>query len=110
MNNPVTLTILKKNNNGENNPNYGKRLSVFTKEKMRENMINRKDLSKKTLQIDITNNNIVNVYQSVAEAKRKTGVHNISAVCRGKIKTSGGYKWMYSLDNRCYKTYFEIFT
>lgn len=40
---------------------------------------------------------ILNEYHSMAEASRKTGASKkgISDVCRGKYKTSGGYKWMY---------------
>jgi hypothetical protein len=40
----------------------------------------------------------LNRYFSMVEAQNKTGVDNsdISAVCRGKNKTAGGYKWEYA--------------
>ena len=39
------------------------------------------------------------VYESAAEAGRKTGVSagGISACCRGSQKTAGGYRWIYAL-------------
>ena len=38
------------------------------------------------------------VYESAAEAGRKTGVSagGISACCRGSQKTAGGYRWIYA--------------
>lgn len=38
------------------------------------------------------------IYPSLHQAARQTGAHfkNISACCRGKINTSGGYHWKYS--------------
>ena len=43
----------------------------------------------------IKNGNIINVFGSALEAKRKTGIDNskISLVCTGIRKTAGGYKW-----------------
>lgn len=37
-------------------------------------------------------------FESIAEAERKTGIlqQNISACCRGELKTAGGYSWRYS--------------
>lgn len=34
-------------------------------------------------------------YESVSDAERKTGVHNVSACCRGRLETSGGFHWKY---------------
>ena len=47
-------------------------------------------------QIDF-DGNVVNDFPSIAEAGRKTGIDakNIQAVCAGKRKTTGGYKWEY---------------
>lgn len=47
-------------------------------------------------QIDF-DGNVVNNFPSIAEAGRKTGIDakNIQAVCAGKRKTTGGYKWEY---------------
>ena len=37
------------------------------------------------------------IYESIAEAQRKTGINHshISETCNGKRKTSGGYHWKY---------------
>lgn len=47
----------------------------------------------------IKNNIIINEYYGMREAERKTGVKNqgISACCKGKIKTAGGYEWKYKV-------------
>ena len=39
---------------------------------------------------------IVNIFESIKEAFDKTGINNISAVCRGIKQNAGGYKWRYS--------------
>lgn len=41
---------------------------------------------------------ILKTYNSVTEAEEDTGCNksNISACCRGKVKTLGGYKWEYT--------------
>lgn len=48
------------------------------------------------LQLD-KNDNVLNEYKSVNEAARQTGCDcsTISKVCRGKLKTHGGFKWKY---------------
>ena len=48
------------------------------------------------LQLD-KNDNILNEYKSVNEAARQTGCDSsaISKVCRGKLRTTGGFKWKY---------------
>lgn len=48
------------------------------------------------LQLD-KDNNILNEYNSVNEAARQTGCDSsaISKVCRGKLRTTGGFKWKY---------------
>lgn len=40
----------------------------------------------------------IRTFDSMADAEREVGVfsENISAVCRGKQKTAGGYKWKYA--------------
>ena len=49
---------------------------------------------------------LLNEFQSIMEASRVMGIpgSNINACCRGKAKTSGGYKWMYKED---YDEYIE---
>ncbi|WP_195921980.1 NUMOD4 domain-containing protein [Lactobacillus crispatus] len=44
--------------------------------------------------IDLQGNEI-KIFDSITEAKRQTGANNISAVCKGKLKTSGGFRWKY---------------
>ena len=60
---------------------------------------NRKDQSKPVLQYD-KNDIFINEYPSIKDAQRKTGVHqgNICMVCRGKLKSTGGYVWRYKYD------------
>jgi group I intron endonuclease len=41
------------------------------------------------------NKNIINEFNTITNAIKKTGINNISAVCRGIQKTAGGYVWMY---------------
>lgn len=38
---------------------------------------------------------LINIFPSISLATRETGFKNISAVCRGVRKQSGGYKWKY---------------
>lgn len=68
----------------------GKKHSEETKRKIGEAQKNRKDQSKKVLCVETGE-----IFESMAEAERKTGVnnHHISEVCRGKLKTTGGYHW-----------------
>lgn len=74
----------------------GKKHSEETKRKIseahKEKLINRKDLSKKVLCVETSE-----VFESVSEAQRKTGIFrsNISKACLGKFKTTGGYHWQY---------------
>lgn len=35
------------------------------------------------------------IYESIKEAKNKTGINHISEACNGKQKTAGGYHWQY---------------
>ena len=55
-------------------------------------LINRKDQSKKVLCVETGE-----IFESVAEVQRKTGIYhgNISKVCLGKLKTTGGYHWQF---------------
>lgn len=51
----------------------------------------------KVKQIDIKTNETINIYESVSEANRQTGINqtSIRKVCNNKGKTAGGYKWEY---------------
>jgi group I intron endonuclease len=97
--------------------NKGKKMSEETKEKQRKRMMgNKYNLgrkmsnekkatllkvnSKKVIQLD-KNYNFLVEYVSIREAERQTKANSghISAVCNGKRKTAGGYKWEYCNEN-----------
>lgn len=44
-------------------------------------------------QIDLQTNEIIAIYESIAEAKRKTGIKTIPKVISGEYKQAGGYRW-----------------
>lgn len=54
-------------------------------------------LFRKVIQMD-ADGNYIDSFESLSEAKRKTGINNfsISNVCRGVNKTAGGYRWKYA--------------
>lgn len=54
-------------------------------------------LRKSVIQID-KNNNILNVFESMIEAAKSTGVNNshISRCCLGKLKSAGGFVWRFA--------------
>lgn len=58
-----------------------------------------KSKSKPVLQYD-KNENLLNEYPSAIDAERKTGIYqeNICMVCKGKLKSTGGYLWRYKDD------------
>ena len=43
--------------------------------------------------------NFIKTWDSITIATKETGVSNISACCRGKLKQAGGYKWKYAEEN-----------
>lgn len=73
------------------NCNYATR-----KDRISKALTNRKDLSKTVLQYD-KNGIFINEYLSTREAERNTGIHqgDIVCVCKGKLKSAGGYVWKY---------------
>ena len=83
----------KKNNREDNlefctqqyNNIYGTRIERASKSK-----------SKPVLQYD-KNGIFINEYPSIKDAERHTGIYkeNICSVCKGKLKTAGGYVWRY---------------
>lgn len=56
--------------------------------------------SKEVIKCDLDGNEI-ECFGSMKEAERMTGIHytNISACCKGKTKTAGGFKWIYKHGN-----------
>lgn len=59
----------------------------------------RKEHSLKVKQYDL-NENYIKTYNSIIEASKELGIYksNISKVCKGKMKTTGGYIWRYIND------------
>ncbi len=76
-------------NNSENNKHSYDNLD-------RKTLKNNPKVSKPVIKLD-KEGNILEKYPSVREASRQTGVSSggISAVCRDKRKTAGGYKWQF---------------
>lgn len=74
----------------ENN-NHGTR-----NRRLAETLLNRGDLSKPIVQYT-SDGVFMAEYSSLAEVERVTGIDHssISKVCRGKLKTAGGYIWLY---------------
>lgn len=68
------------------------------KEKLIGKEIKIKPYRRKVNQLDL-NGSFINVYDSIRDASRKTGInrHSINNVLGGKCKTSGGYKWEYAI-------------
>lgn len=54
-------------------------------------------ISKIILQIDKNSNVVINIFPSTIAAEKQTGCkqQNICSCCKGKLKTTGGYKWKY---------------
>lgn len=88
---------------GENNPFYGKTHSEEARKKMSEARAGRTltDEWKKKIGIScqkkVVNIDTGEVFESVKSAAEKYGLKdtNISRVCKGKRKTTGGFKWKY---------------
>ena len=84
---------------GENNPNFGRKASEETRKKQSEAKKGKSPWNKgkscpnryKPVK-DLTNNIM---YESVKEAKEKTGISHIHECASGKRKTAGGIKWKY---------------
>ncbi len=94
---------------GENHPNWNKKLSKETILKLKENNAryflgkfgDEHPNSKPVEQIDKVTNEIVQRFACAREAHRKTGIEykNISAVCLGKRRHAGGFKWRFYEDD-----------
>ncbi len=69
----------------------------LTKQHISEAMTNHPNYSKWVIKLT-KNNEILHFYPSAAQAERETGIYssNITACCRGKKKTAGGYIWKYA--------------
>ena len=58
--------------------------------------------SKQVAMCDITTKTVIEVFNSISEASRKTKINssNISMVCKGQRSTAGGYFWTYMNNNQ----------
>ena len=95
-----TKEKMKKNHanfKGENNPLYGTHLSEERKQKMsKERMGKNNFYAKKVIQYD-KNMNVIEIWDCIKEASDLLNIANssISACCRCKRKTAGGFIWRY---------------
>ena len=78
---------------GDRTNNYASNLRWVTHLENMNNPITKYKRAKTVLQIE--NNTIINIYPSVNEAKKITGICHIRSVCLKKRKTAGGYKWKF---------------
>lgn len=120
-------TIRKRfeNMRGENHPNYGKPLSEDVRQKVSDSKkgekhhIYGKHLTEehkekiktslngqRVVQYDLRKN-LIKIWDSMGEIERELGISkaNVSACCRGKLRTAGGFIWEYyttdSFDKQC---------
>lgn len=50
------------------------------------------------IQLDKGTGEVINEFDTITQAYRKTGISHISSVCRGERKSAGGFIWKYKLD------------
>lgn len=88
-------------------PEYRQRMSEYWKNYFKENGAYESHFgasnvnAQKVNQYDLSGN-LINEYDTMTNASKATGVSvsKISAVCRGKRKTAGGYIWRFATDKR----------
>lgn len=80
---------------GENNPNYGHYWSDELRRKMSETMKGKNN--KPIVQLD-KQGNFIREWSSTTEVERELSIFatNITACCKGKLKSTGGFKWEYA--------------
>lgn len=86
---------------GKNNPFYGRKHSIETKQKISKSRIgNDWSIHRKVNQYNL-DGTFLNQYESLAEANRQTKVSiaGICQCCRGIYKKSGGFIWRYADEN-----------
>ena len=78
---------------GDKNPFYGKTLTEEHRRKISKNS----KFSKRVNQYDIKTGDLIKTWESITDAANSLGIHktNISACCKGKLKTTGNYLWEY---------------
>lgn len=80
--------------NNSGNQKHAYKLGLRTAKRGKQNI-----LSKKIEQYDLKGN-FIKLWDSISEANKELKIPNgsISAVCKGKMKQTGGYKWKYHKD------------
>lgn len=91
-----TRIKMSKAKSGENHPSYGKHFSQDHREKLSQALRNCSTTSKRVAQYTV-DGEFVNEYPSTREASRILQINqsSIANCCRGKYKTSCGFKWKY---------------
>jgi group I intron endonuclease len=96
-----TRKLMSENSIGEKNPFYGKKHSDETIKHLSV-LAKQRDMShcnKKVIQIDKITGKIIKIWDSISDASeqvigdRKSS--RITAACKGKYKSAGGFKWLY---------------
>ena len=103
-----SIQKMKDAKTGKNHWNYGKHRSVETKNKISRSLQNSnhpmygkqgKDTyyHKPVAQLDKNTEEIIAIFSCAREAERETGISHkhIGDVCKGRRKTTGGYKWIF---------------
>lgn len=97
-----TRKKISKATSGENNPFYGKHHTEEAKQKIGSNLKGKYTRgnckhSRPVIQIDKNTNDIIQVFECIKDAEETTGVANpnITMCCKGKLKSAGGFRWMY---------------
>ena len=71
------------------------------KEKIIKKFVSKQGGSKAVCQIDAISNQIINTFISAAQAAKEINGDSstITKVCKGKLKTHKGFKWIYAEDS-----------
>ena len=100
---------------GENNPMYGKsvydvwamkygheKAAEMWKKSNEKRSLNGKNKGVKPVEKYDASGNLIATYNSMSEASRETNINinSISAVCRGRGKTAGGFVWSWKKINK----------
>ena len=86
------------NNKGKNHPMYGKHHSEETKQKISEAKKGKNNPSAKRVAQYDKKGNLIKIWDYAKKASEELGIHNqsISACCKGKYKSAGGFIWRYA--------------
>lgn len=88
---PESIELMKKNRMGKG---LGRHDRVYPNN-FKPMYGDKNPASKSVSQYDL-DGNFISSYKTIKEASEITGANNISAVCRGMLKNSGGYIWKYN--------------